>query len=302
VSALRASVPGNILLLGEYAVLEEGGLGLAMGVEPRVRLDAARSSTLRVEARWPGASGKSPLVDAAARTVSGCLGIPCTGWLRVDSADFFSADGRKSGLGSSAAVTVALVAGLLRLAGRDAASAEAASLAVQAHRLAQGGRGSGYDVLASFHGGAGLVRGGSSPSWEPARFAWGWQLLLFSGPSPVSTADSVARYQEWKERNPGPARDFLQASNAAVRSFSGARSLAEAYPAFDSCRTLGIQLGEAIGVSAQITPPPGLDRGWCKALGAGSELGICLAPGSSLPSGSAVRAVRPSEKGLTWEP
>jgi mevalonate kinase len=38
---MRASVPANLLLLGEYAVLEEGGLGLAVAVDPRVRISAA---------------------------------------------------------------------------------------------------------------------------------------------------------------------------------------------------------------------------------------------------------------------
>ena len=32
--SFRFTVPGNLLLAGEYAVLEEGGLGLARAVEP----------------------------------------------------------------------------------------------------------------------------------------------------------------------------------------------------------------------------------------------------------------------------
>lgn len=35
----QLSVPGNILLLGEYAVLEQGGIGLALAPDIRVRLE-----------------------------------------------------------------------------------------------------------------------------------------------------------------------------------------------------------------------------------------------------------------------
>lgn len=299
-TTLHATVPGNILLLGEYAVLEEGGLGLAMAVEPRVRLEASPAGILQVDGQWPGGSGPSPLADAAVGTVSEYLGGPCTGRIRVDSTDFFSPGGRKSGLGSSAAVTVAVVCALLRLAGRSVDSADALFLAVQAHRRAQGGTGSGYDVLTSFHGGSGIVRGGARPAWQPCGLPPGCRLFLFPGPAPVSTAEAVARYARWKEANPGPARDFLRESNAAILAFSRARSLDEAFAHFGSCRTLGIQLGGAIGVSAEIVPPAGLDPRWCKALGAGNELGVCLAGSAAGPPAAAVRPILPSAEGVRW--
>jgi len=302
VTALRLTVPGNILLLGEYAVLEEGGLGLALAVEPRVQMEALPGADLRVEGRWPGGSGKSPLITAAVQTVSEYLHAPCTGSLRVDSTSFFSREGRKSGLGSSAAVTVALVCGLLRLAGRGSADPDAASLAVRAHRRAQGGRGSGYDVLTSFHGGTGLVRGGASPSWEPCTPPVGGGVVLFAGPAPVSTADAVQRYSSWKVRNPGPAGDFLRESNDAILSFARARSLEEALPSFGRSRRLGIELGKEIGVPADLAPPPGLDSRWCKALGAGSELGCCLLPpGGDRPSAGQGVLVSRAETGAAWE-
>jgi phosphomevalonate kinase len=309
VTAVRLTVPGNILLLGEYAVLEQGGLGLAVAVEPRVRMEALPGTELRVQGRWPGGSGESPLITAAVQTVSEYLHLPCTGSLRVDSSSFFSTEGRKTGLGSSAAVAVALVCGLLWLAGRGSADPEAVSLSVRAHRRAQGGRGSGYDVLTSFHGGTGLVHGGTSPSWEPCTPPVGRGIVLFPGPAPVSTADAVERYASWKARNPGPARDFLRESNDAIRSFSRSRSLEEALPLFSICRRLGIDLGKEMGVPAELTPPPGFDPRWCKALGAGSELGCCLLPpgGDWLPrgdwpsSGRIGTLVSRAETGAVWE-
>ena len=105
-SRVRLTVPGNILLLGEYAVLEEGGLGLAMAVSERVRFDSMPAETLRIESRWPGASVSwttehreaSPLISSVVDTIAEQLG-PCPGAaVTVDSTAFFSPDGRKSGV------------------------------------------------------------------------------------------------------------------------------------------------------------------------------------------------------------
>jgi phosphomevalonate kinase len=304
-SAVELSVPGNLLLLGEYAVLEEGGLGLAAAVEPRVRLAASASDDFRVEGSWPGGSGGSPVITAAVRVVAEHLRTECKGRLRVDSSALFSADGRKAGLGSSAAVSVAVVCGLLAMAGRpDAARGpEAASLAVRAHRLAHGGRGSGYDVLASFHGGWGVFHGGAVPAWEPHLLPAGTRFMLFHGPAAVSTADAVGRYNRWKEENPQPARDFLRESNDALRSFLTSARVELPVQCWERCRNLGVRLAKSIGVPAEITPPDGLDASWCKALGAGNELGVCLLPpGSELPGERAgLRRVELAETGVRWE-
>jgi phosphomevalonate kinase len=295
--SLHLTVPGNLLLLGEYAILEEGGLGLAMAVEPRVSLDALPAADLRVEGTWPGGSGETPLTSSAVSVVAGYLGRACTGSFRIDSTELFSADGRKTGLGSSAAVSVALVCGLLCLAGRHGAARgpEAAALAVRAHRLAQGGRGSGYDVLASFHGGSGVFRGGAAPSWEPRLLPPGIEPCLFPGPGPVSTGEAVKRYGEWKAADPGAAQNFLRDSNDAILSFLGSESEEDSLRWFGRCRQIGIELGNAIGVPAELAVPPGLDGRWCKAVGAGNELGVCLRLGKG-----ACRPVRRAETGAAW--
>ena len=296
-------VAGNLLLLGEYAVLEEGGLGLALAVEPRVQVRATTSDDLRIDGSWPGGAGRSPFVDSAVRVTEEHLGRPCTGALHVDSRALYSADGRKTGLGSSAAVTVSVVCALLALAGESARGEEAATVAVRSHRAAQNGRGSGYDVLASFHGGAGVVRGGRFPSWEPCGLPAGFELFLFPGSAPVSTADAVGRYERWKTGNPGPARDFLAQSNDAIGSFLRSPTADQLHRSLGSCRRLGSELGRAIGVSAEIALPPGLNGAWCKAVGAGNELGACLVPpGAPRPSrSSGCRPLRLAAEGVLWE-
>ena len=318
---VRLTVPGNILLLGEYAVLEEGGLGLAMAVDTRVLLEATSAEGLVIEAAWPGSSVSwtpehrevSPLISSSVDTISEHLGRCPGAHAKVDSSAFFSPDGRKNGLGSSAAVTVALVCGLMQVAGADPSPRDnvVPGLALQAHRRAQGGRGSGYDVVTSFHGGTGLFRGGPEPGWQPCALPHNLRPLLFSGPAPVSTADAVDAYGRWKERDPSAARDFLRESNNAILSFIRAGSDIQAQLWFSACRELGIELGNTIGVSAELPIPPGRDPKWCKALGAGNELGLCLLPpGVEPPAGDARRRVdvpggfRPivqSDTGVTWE-
>jgi phosphomevalonate kinase len=312
VSPVRLTVPGNLLLLGEYAVLEEGGLGVAMAVNARVRLEASPSQSPAIEAVWPGRSiswtpdrqGESPVLDSAVHAVTRWLGAPCAAKIHVDSSDLFTQDGRKTGLGSSAAVSLALVCGLLDAAGAGAAAhgAKACTLALQAHRRAQGGRGSGYDVLTSFHGGCGLFTGGADPGWEPCALPGTPRVLLFAGPAPVSTAEAVEMYGTWKENDPGAARDFLRESNNAVTSFVRSRSDAQALLWFTACRQLGIELGRSIGMTAELEIPPGVDPKWCKALGAGNELGLCLLPpGAQPPDDASLRLVPQADAGVQWE-
>jgi hypothetical protein len=106
----------------------------------------------------------------------------------------------------------------------------------------------------------------------------------------------------WKESNPTDARVFLEESNRSVLAFVRARSGEEAALHLRACRELGVNLGRAIGVSAEINAPQGADAAWCKALGAGNELGACLVPAGSTapPEGKEIQRVRASKKGILW--
>ena len=313
---MRLSVPGTILLLGEYAVLEEGGRGLAMAVDRRVRMDVEPFESLEIRGAWQGkavswrrGSSDSPLFAATVDVVEGWLKVSgrdpdalrCR--IAIDSSAFFSPEGRKTGLGSSAAIAAGLVCALLHAAGvpADQGDAAAPGLAVRAHRQAQGGRGSGYDALCSFHGGAGLFTGGAQPTWEPCEIPGHPDVFLFPGPAPVSTPDAVGRYQAWKALNPRQAREFLSASNRAVENFLHAGSPRESVRAFSACRKIGIELGDTVGVPAWLPPPGSLAADLCKAVGAGNELGACLlAAGAATPPGTVFHRVR-QDRGISWE-
>jgi phosphomevalonate kinase len=316
---VTVTVPGNLLLMGEYAVLEEGGLGVAAAIDRRVRIGISPDRGIRIEGSWPGGAfawtpadpRASPLASAAVQCVEGWLrenGLPPPRWaarIRADSAALFAPDGRKRGLGASAAVCVGLVAALLKEAGQagERAAKAAPALAVRAHRGSQGGRGSGYDVLCSFHGALGLFHGGRDPSWEACRLQWDAALFLFPGPASISTVDAVQRYSAWKERNPRAAREFLEDSNRCVREFLRAGSATASAAPLRDCRRLGIAIGQAIGVPAKITAPMGFDPERCKALGAGDELGACIMPEEAAPQADSASFERAevSERGIAWE-
>jgi phosphomevalonate kinase len=316
---VHLSVPGNILLLGEYAVLEEGGLGLAMAADRRVRIVIEPGDSLTIEGAWQGhslswsrgAGMGNPLCAAAVDVVESWLsrtGAAKSNWrcrISIDSSSFFSSGGRKTGLGSSAAVAVGLVSALLQAAGVSPGQRDAAApgLAIRVHRSAQGGLGSGYDVICSFNGGAGIFHGGAEPSWEPCRIPGDPDVYLYPGPRAVSTHDAVGRYEAWKRGNPRLASEFLDTSNGALLDFARAGTAREAARSFDACRRIGIELGEEIGVTASIETPRGLDPAWCKAAGAGNELGACLLPrGAAAPlvEGTSLQLIR-QNGGIAWE-
>jgi phosphomevalonate kinase len=305
---VKVSVPGNLLLVGEYAVLEEGGLGVAAAVDRRVVVTAVPSTSLVIEGRFGRETVRWTPRDAGTSPLFGAVADACRDYLkRADSArgletanagevlpalhivansGAFFIDGRKTGYGSSAAVAVGMAWALLSpLMGPGERLAEAVRVtALEAHRAMQGGRGSGYDVYTSLYGGFGVFTGGAVPSWKPCRLPWLGGLGVFRGRDSVRTPGAVSKYRAWKETHPEDARRFLSESNAAVRALVEAADWPEASGAFAALRKIGLDLGDAIGVSARMTGPG--EKAMCKAVGAGNEIGVCTrGPGLNIPEG-----------------
>ena len=307
---MKLTVPGNILLAGEYAVLEEGGLGLACAVEPRVVVTTRAAATLRIVGNfgrgavtWPDDSPGSDLFEVVVRhlveTRSGFRPEELPVEVTVDSSTFYTADGRKRGLGSSAAAVAALLAALDTISHARRNESDAACAArlfpesVALHRKLQGGRGSGYDVAASLFGGWGIFSGGIRPSWRPAQAGWAdlsgarssgtmdWRgLRLIDGRRPVSTVNAVVMYEKWRQEHGEAAAAFFRRSNGIVSALDSSEKMEEAATLLRNAAKHGIELGEEIGVPAIPGFPP--VPGWiCKAAGAGNETVICISdPGT----------------------
>ena len=334
-SEYELRVPGNILLMGEYAVLEPGGKGIALAVEPRVHAAAETASTLCARgvfggqtAEWearPDAEGEvigagrdkagseaeahtggratdkfGAILERLSDTIPRICGIEphrLTGKITVDSSAFFSR-GRKSGFGSSAAVTVALALLLHRLAtgSADVPQRRLLPVVIDAHRHAQGGRGSGYDVAASLFGGVAHFTGGTAVDVRRLQLPWLPQLSILRGAAAVDSAEAVQRYEAWKAAHPERAEAFFRRSNEAVRRFAQADGWHAGREAVLEAREAGIEIGREIGVDARMGLSSGGADGRtahaestadcvCKAVGAGNELGLCLGscPGAGAP-------------------
>lgn len=310
----RASVPANLLLAGEYAVLEEGGLGLTAALETRVHFTLEPAPAWELVGLWPGQEQVWRVADGENGSLAGAVWAQLSGeglWpggppyrLTADSSAFFDAQGRKAGFGSSAATAAGWTALLIQLGGvhEDHVLERSLLPAIRAHRRFQGGRGSGYDVACSLGGGLGLFSGGKNPAWVPVVAPWRPPFSLVAGPEAVRTSSSIGAYTAWKQAQPDAAADFLRASNAQVRALALASSWHRARPLLAGLRDQGLQLGRAIGVDANLPDRhrwelPGTDL-VLKALGAGNELAL-LAGEAAHPAGS--RSLSVAEQGFRWD-
>ncbi len=238
-----AGAPGKLVLCGEYAVLE-GAPAVVLAVDRRCRVEVAgrMDATFRVDApdlgvtgaracltagrlRWIGDSadpdGKLNLVTAILEQLYDQAAPREVAHVHIDTAAFFGPGGSKLGLGSSAAVTVALTAAMCAYHGYAQPDLQA-MLAM--HRRIQGGRGSGLDVAGSLRGGViayTLVR--DEPRVEA--LDWSSQLAwraIWSGRS-ASTGDALARLGAWQSRR-GSAyaacmSDLCDAAGVVVQAF-----------------------------------------------------------------------------------
>jgi phosphomevalonate kinase len=235
---IEARAPGKLVLAGEYAVLE-GAPGLAVAVDVRAkatitavpghsnqlvipdtgerfRFNWVSESGPRWEKNSPGAYGLPLEACAEILTARGLMPraseVPACE-IQLATAVFYTAgdDGQrvKLGLGSSAAVVVALTGALLRFAGGPAIPRQdLIDICCEAHRRLQGGIGSGIDVATSITGGAVAVavspasgRDGRRIQAQPV--SWPHQLRLvavWSGQS-ASTPGMLARLRAFRERN-----------------------------------------------------------------------------------------------------
>ncbi|MDH3978620.1 MAG: hypothetical protein OEU86_08900, partial [Gammaproteobacteria bacterium] len=121
---------------------------------------------------------------------------------------------QKLGIGSSAAVTVALMGALVSEFKLQLSPAELATVCHQAHRIFQEGRGSGIDVVTALHGG--VVSAQSTTDAEElvvAERQWpeGLSILPVWTGVGASTTELLSRVSAFRDNNPGDyGRHMLQ--------------------------------------------------------------------------------------------
>lgn len=155
----RGEVPGKLMLAGEYAVLHAPACAVAGATVPLVRwlLTPAATGTITVHAYgqvflWrpgdPAPQGIAGFVEATVQAFGADALATHALTLEVGG----QVGGHKLGLGTSAAVAVATGRAICAARGVPFDGA-ALRRCEHAHRAAQGGRGSGYDVFAIGAGG-----------------------------------------------------------------------------------------------------------------------------------------------------
>jgi len=265
------SAPGKLFLIGEYAVLH-GHHAVVAAVDRRV--------TGRFV---PGGAPATPLVEHVVESVSAYLrddgATPPEGAPALDSSAL-SAGAGKLGLGSSAAVAAAGVGAMLEAAGCDIqyTRALAFALADNAHRAAQGGRGSGADVAAAVYGGVvAYARRDDNVDVQPLDLPAAIELVVFSTGTPSSTVDAVRALEARVAADPDACRQRLGALGAIAADFVVGCANDDARAVVDAAARANPQLtalGDLIGLPI-VTP----------ALGEAAKLATALG-GAAKPSGA----------------
>jgi phosphomevalonate kinase len=315
-----ASAPGKLVLLGEYAVLE-GAPALVLAVDRRahVRIETRTDGVCDVHAPDLGVSGARMTVDGDAlrwlcdEAGAAKLSLVEHVWqglvreelapeagegfsLHLDTSGFFNVDGAsraKLGLGSSAALTVALASALAMFAGHaDVLSDRTQWLRrlLHMHGGWQGGRGSGVDVAASVAGG--LIRYQlAGQAREPTFTALPWPmagvhcLFVWSGQS-VSTHDFLQRLAQWRVNRAADYASHMKELGALSEAGLGALRRQDAQSFVDLTKAYAValqQFGHACGLEiyspeqkklADMASEAGVSY---KPCGAGGDFGVVFA-------------------------
>lgn len=220
---VEASAPGKLALLGEYAVLE-GAPAVVMAVNRRARVRVRHNAehdlliapqicdrNVPFNRNHNGAVEWTPVDDSTAVLLKliGQLierfAPPEPVEIETDTAAFYD-EGLKLGFGSSAAITVATASAL------RGESLDLIEL-VAAHREAQDGHGSGFDVAASRVGGVSRYRMQPAPDAEKVVLPEGLSMRCIWTGNAASTTGFLRGLDAL-----GPRRSALDALMTAAES------------------------------------------------------------------------------------
>ncbi|MDV2482673.1 mevalonate kinase [Methanoculleus sp. Wushi-C6] len=201
------SAPGKVFLFGEHAVVY-GKPGVAMAIKPRVYVTVRKS-------RNP-TRAKSPYIDECFRR----MGVRGSVYIHSQLQS-------SSGLGSSAAVTVATLCAINDEFGIGRSRDEIADIAFNIEKKVQNGRASPTDTYVSTNGGMVLITGNSKRRLPPQ----GLQVVVGNTLVPHSTAKMVEQVGSLQKKHPDVANPILDAIGAltlaALHSINNPKELGQ---------------------------------------------------------------------------
>lgn len=271
---VNVAAPGKALILGEYAVLEGyPAIVQALGKYARIQIKTSQQYTVSAlplldealafqfdeeqQFQWQDVNNQQrlPFVAPLMRALGDWRRQQQECWsLTMDTRDFFTRDGDKIGLGSSAALTVALAAAWYqhRHPGQAFDKSRWLPLLVQLHRNLQDGRGSGADIAASLYGG--LTEYYINADDQPATaksLQWPQNIecvWIWLGQS-ASTRVFLHRMQTFKTQTPKEYAAHLQHLGELAQTGCEAFVLGAAKDCLDVIKSYG-QAMQALGEAA----------------------------------------------------
>lgn len=225
---LTATAPGKVMLMGEYSVLC-GHPALVMAANRRVQVSLRPAPHWQLfsdgvgpetDIDWDATAAPESPAAALLWHVAQALSRPRQP-LRLDAdSSALQHRGHKLGLGSSAAVSVALANALAQLQQQPALDLPAQ---IALHNRLQGAKGSGFDVAAALHGGWFRFQH-QGESAAVTRLAVPEVQLAFIWTGTVArTGDFVNRFRQWQQQT-RHSDQLVAALGATVEQTLAARS------------------------------------------------------------------------------
>jgi len=237
---IRIKVPGKLIVIGEYAVLEGANALVAavdryviVSVTPSVKANfcqiTSNLDSMAFEFRLTNRGKIQPITVLDRNRIKSlkfaitaiehiCYRISNADFslssfqMHIDTAQFYTTENKnKFGLGSSAALTVGIIGALVKYYAAEAHifkdKLDLFRFAIKIHSHAQGNRGSGIDVAASIFGGVsvyniGLIEGiNSCPQQQAGKtLADLYMMSIWTGVS-ISTRQMLSKIEDFKRED-----------------------------------------------------------------------------------------------------
>lgn len=193
------SAPGKVLWIGNYSVVF-GGISHVIAINKRVRCEVKNSDSFIFETTYGTFKDKgNALIESVLQVMREKYGSIPPIYVKLYNDKEFQINGKKTGLGSSSAATVALTACIYYYLFKRLDKDEIYKISQKANYIRQKGIGSGFDIAAAVYGSIVYRRFKDiekvDSEIEPLKIGNYEMILGFIGES-FDTVNSVSKFVE----------------------------------------------------------------------------------------------------------